>query len=193
MDKVGITLKDFFSYRENAVPEKKLSEAESGKGMSSVKQEITKGAKETKWPVARDEIIKKVGDLLNVGIPEIMVGAWNKYREILKYADREKYDPEETILVPLVEHTIKSEHHPYLEVLINDKPVGKIRCDILISLTVKGITLKIQDAKIKEILTGTCKGKGTLKLENCVILEEDTESLPLPGSISLGEGVPIVP
>jgi hypothetical protein len=35
---------------------------------------------------------------------------------------------------------------------------------------IEGIILKIQDGKIKEITTGTCKGKGTVMCENIVIL-----------------------
>lgn len=93
----------------------------------------------------------------------------------------------------MAEHTIKSEHKPYIEILINDKSVGKIDFNINISLTLKGIILKIRDGKIQEIQTGSCKGKGTIKCENFVILEKETESISLPGSINLGEGIPIVP
>jgi hypothetical protein len=120
-----------------------------------------------------------------------MVKAWNKYRELLKYTDKEKYPPDVSVLVPLAEHTIKSEHKPYIEILINDKSVGKIDFNINISLTLKGIILKIRDGKIKEIQTGSCKGKGTIKCEDLVILEKETESFSLPGSINLGEGIPI--
>ena len=48
------------------------------------------------------------------------------------------------------------------------------------------------DGKIKEVITGTCKGKGTLKCEDLVILEKKIESIPWPGLITLGEGVPII-
>jgi hypothetical protein len=144
-----------------------------------------------KWPVAFDIIVKKITDILDIGILDIMVMAWNKYRMLLKYADREKYPPGETLLVPLVEHTIKSEHRPFIEILINDKPVGKVEFNITISLMLKGIILKIQDGKIKGVTTGTCKGKGTIKCENIVILEKETAPISLPGSIDLGEGIPI--
>ena len=56
----------------------------------------------------------------------------------------------------------------------------------------EGIILKIQEGKIKEITTGTCKGKGTVECENILILERKTRPFCLPGSVSLGEGIPIV-
>lgn len=187
------TLRQFFSYNENDLSQKRLSEIESDEKMSSLKEVVSKEAKEISWPAAFNEIIKNIGDLLNIGIPNIMVLAWNKYGELLKYTDKEKYPPDVSVLVPLAEHTIKSGHKPSIEILINDKPVGKIDFDINIALTLKGFILKIQDGKIKEIKTGTCKGKGTIKCEDFVILEKETESFPLPGSINLGEGAVITP
>jgi hypothetical protein len=186
MDSSEITLHQFFALKEDA-----LSKIESSKGVETLKEKFLKDIAGIKWPVAFSEIIKKVEDLLNISISDIMVAAWNKYRIFLKYTDREKYKPEETFFVPLAEHTIKSEHKPSIEILINDKLIGKINFDINIALTLKGFILKIQDGKIKEIKTGTCKGKGNVKLEDFVIMEKETESISLPGSINLGEGVTI--
>ncbi len=164
---------------------------ESAKRMTSLKERLSTDAKEIRWPMAFKEVVKKINDLLNIRVLDILAAAWNKYRELLKYAERNKYSPDETFLVQLAEHTIKSVHHPYIEILINDKPLGKIDFEIVVSLALKGIILEIRDGKIKEILTGSCKGKGTIKCEKFLILEKETESFPLPGSISLGEGVPI--
>lgn len=193
MNNSQITLSQFFSYNEKELSQKRLSTIESSEKISSLKEIVLKEAEEVSWPAAFNEIIKKIGDLLNISIPHIMVMAWNKYRILLKYLDREKYSPDETFLVPLAEHTIKSEHHPYIEILINEKPVGKIDFNINISLTLKGIMLKIEGGKIKEILTGTCKGKGTITFEKLAIMEKETESFSLPGSIDLGKGIPILP
>lgn len=186
MDSSEITLHQFFALKEDA-----LSTIESSKGMEALKEKIQKESTAIKWPVALNEITKKVGDLLNISVIDIMVKAWNKYRELLKYTDKEKYPPDVSVLVPLAEHTIKSEHKPYVEILINEKPVGRVDFNINISLTLKGIILKIRDGKIQEIQTGSCKGKGTIKCEDFIIMEKETESFPLPGSINLGEGVPI--
>jgi hypothetical protein len=156
-----------------------------------MKEKIIKEAK-CKWPIAFQIIIEKIADILDIGILDIMVMTWKKYGILLKYADSEKCPPGETFLVPLVDHTIKSEHCPSIEILINGKPVGKINFHITISLIIEGIILKIQDGKIKEITTGACKGKGCVMCENIVILEKKTLPICLPGSISLGEGIPII-
>lgn len=193
MDKSQITLNQFFSFKGEELSQSRLSAMESSRKISSLKEVFSKEVKGIRWHVVFNEIMKKVGDLLNIGVSDIMVMAWNKYSLLLKYLDREKYSPDETFLVPLAEHTIKSEHHPYIEILINDKTVGKIGFDINISLNLEGIILKIQDGKIKEILTGSCKGKGTISHGDFVISEKSLEPIQLPGSIDLGEGIPIKP
>lgn len=191
MNNSQITLNRFFSL-EKELLRQQLSGIESGEKMSLLKGRILKATR-IKWPLAFDNIVDKIGDALDISVPDIMVMAWNKYRILLKYLDREKYPATETFLVALAEHTIKSEHRPFIEMLVNDKPVGKIEFNISVSLMLEGIILKIQDAKIKEISIGTCKGKGTLRCENQIILQKETEKISLPVSIGLGEGVPIMP
>ena len=193
MNTVPFTLSQFFSLKEKELSPDRLSAIESGEQVSAVKGLVLKQTKGVGWGVIKEEIFKKLGDLLEISIPDILVAAWNKYQILLKYLDREKYPPNESFLVPLAEHCITSEHHPYVEILVNDQPVGKIGFDINVALTLEGIILKIQDGKIKEIFTSTCKGKGTISCDHKVILEKKTESVPLPGTIDLGQGIPITP
>lgn len=189
MNNTQITLNNFFPLKE--LSQDQLSKIESGRGISTLKEKISRDVTGIKWPVALNEITRKVEDLLDISVIDIFLTAWNKYRILLKYTDKKKYSSNETFFIPLAEHTIKSEHKPYIEILINDKSVGKIDFNINISLTLKGIILKIRDGRIQEIQTGSCKGKGTIKCEDFVIMEKETESISLPGSINLGEGVPI--
>ena len=144
MNKSPITLNQIFSFKGTELSQNRLSAIESNEKISSLKEVFSKEAKGIRWPVAFNEIIKKIEDLLNIGIPDIMVMAWNKYKILLKYSDRKKYSPDETFLVPLAEHTIKSEHHPCIEILINDKMVGKIGFDINISLKLEGLERRLR-------------------------------------------------
>jgi hypothetical protein len=50
----------------------------------------------------------------------IMEKAWEKYEEVNQYLDTEKYGDENTFLIPLVEHTVVSEHQPKIEVSIGE-------------------------------------------------------------------------
>ena len=191
MNNSRITLNQFFSFKEKKLSRNQLPAIESSEKIALLRERISKKAKTIRWSVIFNEIMKKVEDLLNINIPDIMVMAWKKHRILLNYMDCDKYPPDETFLVPLTDHTIKSEHHPYIEILMNDELISKIEFSINIALTFKGIVLKIKGGKIMEILTGSCKGKGTIKCENFVIMEKETESFSLPGSINLGVGIAI--
>ena len=132
---------------------------------------------------------EKAHDVLNLNVVDALGEAWKKYSEIMKYADREKYGPEEIILAPLAEHTVKSKHHPYVEVLLRDVPVGRVEFDLEFSLTLEGFVLKIQDGMIREIKTGSAKGEANLTLASVSLFKRETQSLHFPGHIPLREGI----
>ncbi|MBN1190178.1 MAG: hypothetical protein JXA46_10530 [Dehalococcoidales bacterium] len=190
MSKEQVTLNHFFS-SQTQLSTRSFSPVESCEKMLSVKRLLLQQAGVT-WPLVLDTFLEKTRDILNIDIPDIMTAAWNKYKILLKYKDKEKYPPDDTFLVHLAEHTFRSMHQPFIEIRVNDQLVDTIDFEIALSLTLKGIALKIRDGKIREISAGECKGKGSVHCENRLILEKETKSFTLPGTISLGDGVPIV-
>ncbi len=185
------TLREFFSIKERELLQERHGKLESLEGLGHMKEQLASDAKEIRWPMACREILKRVNDLLDIRVVNILTGAWNKYRELIKYADRSKESPDETFLVHLIDHTIKSLHNPYVLILVNNKEVGKVHFEIAVSLALEGIILKIRDGKIKEISAGSCKGKGTIKCENFLLVEKETETLTLSDSLCFGEGISI--
>jgi hypothetical protein len=190
MNNVGYhTLREFFSLQEVESLGKRRGKIQPFEGMAQVKESLSAAGKEISWALACDEIVKRIGDLLDIRVVNILAGAWNKHRELMKYSDRSKYSPDETILVHLVDHTIKSIHNPCILILVNNDEIGRINFEIAISLTLQGIILKIQNGRIKEAMAGSWKGKGTLKCEKFLLLETETESFNLSESISFGDGI----
>jgi hypothetical protein len=185
----SLTLNQFFS-PEKIISPKGMSVLESGADMLSLKERLARESR-IKWPVALDTIAGKIRDILNLDILNIMVAAWKKQEKIRQFGDKEKYPADETFLVPLAEHTISSEHHPYIEVKVNNVPLARIEFRIDISLKLEGLVLNIQDGKLKKLFTGNCEGKGTVKYREQVILERTTGAIPFPGAIDFGEGVPV--
>ncbi len=191
MNNAEITLCRIFGYQGKNVAELKSKALEGVAAVSALKQTIEKGASGIKWPVALGEVVEQVGSLLDVPLGAIISAAWNKYRVLTKYCDPKKYSPDETFLVPLLEHTITSKHRPYIDVLLDDHPIGRINFAIDVSLTLKGFIAKVQGGRLREIKVGACKMKGTIACEDFPLLEKESDSVDLPGSIDLGEGVPI--
>lgn len=190
MNTSEFSLKQFFSAKATD-----LSQRLSPVLELSIKASLLKAVPKIGWALSVSGVVEKLDDLLNIRIIDIMALAWNKCGVLRKYLDKEKYPANEAIFVPLAEHTIKSDHHPFIEMLVNDKCIARLEFTINIILKLKGIILKIQDGKIKEIGTGEIKGEGTVKYGEFVIMNRDVGSISLPGSIDLGEGIaiPVLP
>lgn len=191
MNERSVTLDSFFSFAEQAKSAKFRPMLDSVGVVSALKEKISDLGKGLKWPVPLDSLLEKIPALLDIQLTDILTTAWNKYRQLRKYTDLEKYPPSESVLVTLAEHKIESVHRPYIEIMIDEVPWKKINFQITVAMELKGFVLKIQGGKIKEIRTGKLKGTGKIKCEEMVLVEKETESVDLPGTIGLGEGIPI--
>lgn len=141
--------------------------------------------------ILSQEVFEQLKTLLDVDLGQIILSSWERYRLLSKYGDREAYPPEETILVPMIEHKIQSTHRPSVEILINEAPVGRLDFDIRLTLKLEGVVLKVRDGRVREIRAGSCRGSGTLRCGDILIKEQKTRKFDLPGRIDLGEGFAI--
>jgi hypothetical protein len=141
------------------------------------------------WPSIVSGLGDKVGELFDVDVGLLLVSAWRKYGELKEYADPKKHGPDESILVPLGKHTLKVAYSPYLEVLFNDRPLGKLVFDVTLSLDLEGFVLTIQNGKIMKVRTGTCQGSGKIEFHDRTLLKKALTKFSLPGSIELKEGI----
>jgi len=188
MSEPEINLKQLFALEKKIPPSAKTAIQASAR-TAIVKEKLAAEVRLLPWGPVCDIIVDKIAELVDIKLVDVLMAAWKKYQLLEKYADRSRYGPEETLLVPLAEHTVKSEHHPYLEILFREHPVGKLVFDVTLELKLQGITLKIQDATIKAIQTGSCQGQGRIKLEDTMLVEKKFEAVALPGAIDLGPGI----
>jgi hypothetical protein len=129
--------------------------------------------------------------LLATPLDEVVGGAFRAWRTLREYRDAKTHPPDEVALVPLLTHTIESTHHPYLEILIDGLPPRRIPFEVRLALVIDGATLQVQAGRIREIRVGSCKGEGSLSCGAMVLVEPKSRSIPLPGVIRFGDGVPI--
>ena len=139
------------------------------------------------------EVGTRFGELLDVSLVDIMGNAWQKYAALWKYGDPEKYPPSESVLVPLGEHTIDSNHEPAIEVLVGDKPILKLKFKIELALKPKSAIVRIQGGRIKEIQPGEVNAEGKIKFGEVVLAERKSRTVAFHRSIDLGDGIAIRP
>jgi hypothetical protein len=161
----------------------------SGQVSGALQKLISMRAAGSGWKFLGAEICEKLAEICNeISVIDILADVWNEYRMLEEYCDQKKHPLGETSLVPLFEHDIKSDQRVTVEVSI--APFShKIGFDISVNLTVKGIELKIKDARIQEILAGTVEGEGTISVESFEILKKTIDPVKIPGRIQLKGGI----
>ena len=83
--------------------------------------------------------------------------------------------------VGLADHTINSEHTPYIEVRIAKAPPKKIEFKLKLLFKLKACELKIQAGLIKQARTGACEVEGTLAQGTLVLATKKLAPIRLPG------------
>lgn len=187
MSSARLTLNDFLGLNELDVTPDRVPEMASSDAYAQVKAQLEARAGPV-WQIVRAQIPARLTTLLDIDGVGILVGAWNKARELRKYRDPAKYPPEDVVVVPLTKHKIESKHRPYLDLSVDGRTMGRLHFEVTLALTLDGIELTIQGGRIKKIKTGKALAVGTLKCEGAVLHSIDKRLTSLPGVIDLGEG-----
>ena len=146
---------------------------------------------EIEWSAVADTVAESLNAALDVKLTDILGFAWTKIQDLQVCLDRKSYPPNETALVPLAEHNIRSTHHPGIELLLGKKVVAEITFDVELTLALEGVVLKIRDGRILEITSGSYSGNGILMFADTVLIKRQTPKYTIPGKLTLGDGVAI--
>ena len=124
---------------------------------------------------------------LDVPIATMLARAWDRSRELRAAMQQTRDSDSASLLVPLLLHTITSEHRPYVDVVLNDAPVARLVFPLKVAFQLDGFVLRVAHGRIAQILAGTVKLKATLKFGEFVLLEKATPPIAVPGSLTLEE------
>ena len=70
------------------------------------------------WTGLAGDIGEKIEQMFDISLVGVMVGAWQDLRELRDCADPSKHPPDESIILPLVDHHLDASFKPYLDVAI---------------------------------------------------------------------------
>jgi hypothetical protein len=145
------------------------------------------------WGDLATEIGEKIEQMFDIRLTDVLTAAWRGYEKVTECADPAKHPADETINLPIVDHSIETSLRPCLEVVIGTRPPLRIGFEITCGLELKGVILKIQDAAIRAIRIGSCRVKASVKCEGVTLIQRETKELELPGRIVLPHGIAIEP
>lgn len=188
-----LTLRDVFLPDGDAVS-LDWSAVDGGTKLTELKAKLASVASEIPWRFANDSILRKVPSLLNVGLlDDVLLKVWNKGKLFQKYLDPEKYAAQDAVHVALAEHTVKSEHHPRLEILLNGEPVGTIDFEVTVEIEVKGAVVEVRDGRIWKISAGDLQLEGELACEGVILAQAKSKKIRIDGEKTFPRGIPIAP
>jgi hypothetical protein len=174
-----------------SLPEKETDPSDDH--WKSFQEKVTREIKGVKWISSMPDLAPKVCELLDIKIPDVLIAAWKKVEDLRAVLEKSKLTPDETIYLELAQHTINSEHKPSVDVKIKGATVKKIELVIQLGFNLKGFLLKIQNGAIRELQTGQCEAKGTIKYGGLTVAEKKLEPIKLPLSIPITVQLPPIP
>jgi hypothetical protein len=172
------TLRDFFG-----IPEKASDQGDDY--WQAFQKKLAEETQGIKWMAAMPDLGSKIGELLGIKIHDMLLTAWKKVEAVRQAIEESKKTPDKATYLDLTEHSIDYETKPFIDVKIKSASVKKLTLTVAINLKVKGFGLKIQNGAIRELQTGKCEAKGTIKYEKLSIAEKKLEPIKFPFTIEI--------
>ncbi|MDH3663485.1 MAG: hypothetical protein OEU92_26295 [Alphaproteobacteria bacterium] len=134
--------------------------------------------------VMTNTVAEKLKDALNVSINQILLSAWSQHRDLANDLERSMQQRGETILVPLADHTIRSTHHPSVEVMVNDRRVAAFKFNANLMMRIQQAVLKVEGGEVVGAESGAWHGVGQLKCGPVTLVEHESKEFALPKTLS---------
>jgi hypothetical protein len=143
------------------------------------------------WVTSAQRVVDLVEKLVDVPLADILVGAWKVNRQFSKYTNPAAYPPEKVTCVELLTHHIKSSYEPYLELVIDGQPSGKLEFCLAMDVAFKAGVLTIQAGKFRRLDPGRCDVTGTLSCGGVEITQRKSDEFRWDQGITFDPGVAI--
>jgi hypothetical protein len=154
---------------------------EHGPEASQIKAALAKAAPGLPLGILLDGIGKAVQEALDVPVTDLLIGAWQRARDLRAAIETTRESNGTTVLVPLLTHTISSEHRPYVDVLVEGVALARLVFPVKVEFRLEGAVVRVRQGRVTEILAGTVKVKGAVKFGDFVLFEKALAPISIPG------------
>jgi len=162
-------------------------------GKEAVKEDLTGLDKAALEGFVFADLMVTLYAALDLPLEDILRSAWSSLIELQEYRDAKKHPPEETSSVRFGKHRVTSNHHPKVEVLLNDQEVACLTFDVTLTLNVTATTLQVRGGRIWEARGAEFQGEAALSYRGFSLMRRKTGKLTLPGAIEFKDGIAIPP
>jgi hypothetical protein len=180
-----LTLADFFSPDYEKLPVQIVAGIDQTPDLAGVKALLTLKLSGAQWATLVHVAAGKVRELLRVPLTTILGRAWKDLKEVREAVETTRKAPGRTEVVALADHSVESEHKPYLDLYEGGKRIGRITFPISLEIELRGLLLEIETGAIRKIASGDARVKGTLKIGDVTLVEKAFERVRLPGEVPI--------
>lgn len=185
-----LTIRDLFSLSSEA---SELAAGLEAKDFAEIEGKIAALAEPIPWSRVQSEVAGLISAALGTTVLDAWACAWRTYQEIKNDAEESRKSPDAVVLSRLAEHSIDSTLHPYVEVLLGPKTLGKITFDVTLTTLLKGLLLGLKNGRIVFLELARCEWSGSVATKGINLLEHKLTKLDLPGRITLKHSLPLLP
>jgi hypothetical protein len=162
-----------------------LSAGLDGDGFKAVVNEAKSLGQPVEWNGIRTDIASTMIKALDTKVISGWVSAWQKCAEVREKAEKSRNSPAIPISCTLLEHSIESTLHPYVEVCLGEKLIQKIDFDVTLETQIDGLILNMKGGSIVSLQVGRCEWSGLVVVQGAQLIKRNLTELDLPGRIDL--------
>ena len=176
-----LSVADLFSLsRENSA---KLAAGLDAEDFKAIGEEAKSLSEPIEWDGLRKEIAGVMTDALDTKVLGGWVSAWQKWKEVRETAEKSRNSPKDPFSCNLLEHSIESTLHPYVNVLLGSKVIQKVDFEVTLTTEIDALLLNFMDGALVSIQPGRCEWSGIIAKQGAQLLERKLAQLNLPGRI----------
>ena len=169
----------------SALSERLATSLETTEEAAEIKRALAKAVPGLPLGPIIEGVSKGLETALDVPISSVLAGAWDRARELRAAIQQTRDSEKDAVLLPLLDHTITSEHRPYVDVVLNGTAIARLVFPLTVTFHLEGIVLRIAKGRIADVLAGQMTIKATLKFEEFVLIEKALPPITIPGALAL--------
>jgi hypothetical protein len=182
-----LSVSDVLLSGATSLSERLLAGLDVGEQSTEIKSALERAVPGLPLGSVIDGVCASLQQALDIPVSGLLVSAWDRSRELRAAIQQTRGQGNTAVLVPLLTHTITSEHRPYVDVELNGAPLARLVFPLKIAFTLDGFVLRIAGGRIAQATTGMLKIKATLKFADFVLLEKSLPAVSLPGTLAFDQ------
>lgn len=184
-----LTFANLFSL--SGVNSAKLGTGLEESGFEKIKETAKTISEPLDWGALRAAIGGMMNKALDTKVLDGFVFAWQKGKDLLEKAEESRKSPKTAVPWNLLEHTIDSTLHPYVNIMLGPNVIQRVDFEVTLSTELDAVQLNLLDGSIVSIQPGRCEWSGSIAIPGAQLLEQKLAALELRGHIELKRPIPI--